>query len=120
MSRKFAFIARRNKLMAKTDHRMFLLLDSLYLSLCKELAFDGTRELLVGVLSVVYLGATGPPCGRPDHSHLFPSFSKNFLSLTSSGSWMDLAWFNLSPYPRTTHSVTLVAITKWTSPEQKN
>lgn len=35
---------------------MSLLLDSLYLSLCIELAFDGTRELLVGVLGVSYLG----------------------------------------------------------------
>jgi len=50
------FIARRNKLMAKTDHSMSLLLDSLYLSLCIELAFDGTRELLIGVLGVAYLG----------------------------------------------------------------
>jgi len=42
--------------MAKTDHSMSLLLDSLYLSLCIELAFDGTRELLIGVLGVAYLG----------------------------------------------------------------
>jgi hypothetical protein len=35
-----------------------LLLDSLFLSLCIELAFNGTRELLVGVLGVAYLGAT--------------------------------------------------------------
>jgi hypothetical protein len=51
-----AFIAHRNKLMAKTDHSMSLLLDSLYLSLCIELAFDGTRELLIGVLGVAFLG----------------------------------------------------------------
>jgi hypothetical protein len=32
-----------------------LLLDSLYLSLCIELAFDGTRELLVGVIGVAFM-----------------------------------------------------------------
>ncbi len=37
-------------------HSLSLLLDSLFLSLCIELAFDGTRELLVAVLGVAYLG----------------------------------------------------------------
>ena len=33
-----------------------LILDSIYLSLCIELAYDGTRELLVAVLGIAYLG----------------------------------------------------------------
>lgn len=33
-----------------------LLLDALFLSLCIELAYDGSREMLVGVLGVGYLG----------------------------------------------------------------
>lgn len=32
-----------------------LVLDSLYLSLCIELAFDGSREVLVAVLGVAYV-----------------------------------------------------------------
>lgn len=48
----------RNKLLLPLQfaHSFTLLLDSLFLSLCIELAFDGTRELLVGVLGVAYLG----------------------------------------------------------------
>jgi hypothetical protein len=33
-----------------------LLLDALYLSLCIELAYDGTKELLVAVLGIACLG----------------------------------------------------------------
>jgi hypothetical protein len=36
-------------------HGASLVLDSLYLSLCIELAFDGTRELLVGVIGVAFM-----------------------------------------------------------------
>lgn len=32
-----------------------LILDSLYLSLCIELSFDGSREVLVAVLAVAYV-----------------------------------------------------------------
>ena len=32
-----------------------LILDSLYLSLCIELSFDGSREVLVAVLGVAYV-----------------------------------------------------------------
>jgi hypothetical protein len=37
-------------------HSLSLLVDSLFLSLCIELAYDGTRELLVAVLGIAYLG----------------------------------------------------------------
>ena len=37
------------------NHGASLVLDSLYLSLCIELAFDGTREMLVGVLGVAFM-----------------------------------------------------------------
>jgi hypothetical protein len=33
-----------------------LILDAIYLSLCIELAFNGTRELLVAVLGIAFLG----------------------------------------------------------------
>ena len=37
------------------NHGASLVFDSLYLSLCIELAFDGTREMLVGVLGVAFM-----------------------------------------------------------------
>ena len=52
-------------LAARTWHKLLgakqgatVLLDSLYLSLCTELAFDGTRELLVAVLGIAYVGGS--------------------------------------------------------------
>ena len=36
--------------------RPSLILDAIYLSLCIELAFNGTRELLVAVLGIAFLG----------------------------------------------------------------
>lgn len=33
-----------------------MLMDGIYLSLCVELAYDGTRELLVAVLGIAYVG----------------------------------------------------------------
>ena len=54
---------RRTKLLQGKDknknnnhHSPSLILDSLYLSLCIELAYDGTRELLVAVLGIAFLG----------------------------------------------------------------
>ena len=49
----------RCKLLNKTYtvDRPSLLLDAIYLSLCVELAFDGTKELLVAVLGVAFIGA---------------------------------------------------------------
>jgi hypothetical protein len=43
-------------LKSKDIHCFSLVLDSIYLSLCIELAYDGTRELLVAVLGIAYLG----------------------------------------------------------------
>ena len=53
------FCCSRCKLLKKTYRvdRPSLLLDALYLSLCIELAFDGTKELLVAVLGIAFLGA---------------------------------------------------------------
>lgn len=42
-------------LMRQHSHGWSLVLDSLYLSLCIELAFDGSRELLVGVIGVAFM-----------------------------------------------------------------
>jgi hypothetical protein len=42
-------------LMRQYRHGWTLVLDSLYLSLCIELAFDGSRELLVGVIGVAFM-----------------------------------------------------------------
>ena len=47
----------RTKIFKSNQYQnLTLLLDGLYLSLCVELSFDGTRELLVGVLGIAYLG----------------------------------------------------------------
>lgn len=43
-------------LLPDQKHRPTLLLDGIYLSLCVELAYDGTRELLVAVLGIAYVG----------------------------------------------------------------
>jgi hypothetical protein len=40
----------------QNQHNPSLILDALYLSVCIELAYDGTRELLVAVLGIAYLG----------------------------------------------------------------
>ena len=51
------FFSSRTKLLDKRPvHSLSLLVDSLFLSLCIELAYDGTRELLVAVLGIAYLG----------------------------------------------------------------
>jgi hypothetical protein len=47
-----------HKLLVSAGGNATVLLDSLYLSLCIELAFDGTRELLVAVLGVAYVGGS--------------------------------------------------------------
>lgn len=58
--------AGRNKLLQNTSScNPTLLLDSLFLSLCIELAFNGTRELLVGVLGIAYLGGVLLTRNRP-------------------------------------------------------
>ena len=47
----------RTKVLQKCSrHQATLLLDGIYLSLCVELAYDGTRELLVAVLGIAYVG----------------------------------------------------------------
>ena len=52
----FDFFGRTKLLDKRPVHRLSLLIDSLFLSLCIELAYDGTRELLVAVLGISYLG----------------------------------------------------------------
>jgi hypothetical protein len=54
---KLLTITRERKLHLSLWHTLPLVIDSLYLSLCTELAFSGTRELVVAVLGVAFLAA---------------------------------------------------------------
>lgn len=45
-------------LQARRLHDPTLLLDGIYLSLCIELAYDGSRELLVAVLGIAYVAGS--------------------------------------------------------------
>jgi len=49
----------RTKLLQSGDKfNPTLLLDAIYLSLCIELAYDGTRELLVAVIGIAFVAGT--------------------------------------------------------------
>jgi len=50
----------RTKLLSLTDGRQNLtvLVDGLYVALCVELAYDGTREMLVAVLGIAFLAGS--------------------------------------------------------------
>ena len=55
------FICCRTKLLeaewreTNFSNNITLVLDSLYLSLCIELAFDGSREILIAIFGVAYV-----------------------------------------------------------------
>lgn len=49
----------RTKLLTKNKvHNPTLLLDGIYLSLCIELAYDGSREMLVAVLGIAFVAGS--------------------------------------------------------------
>lgn len=57
----------RTKLLQSGDKiNPTLLLDAIYLSLCIELAYDGTRELLVAVIGIAFVAGTVIVRSRPE------------------------------------------------------
>ncbi len=52
------WVGRTKLLQARRIHDLTLLLDGIYLSLCIELAYDGSRELLVAVLGIAYVAGS--------------------------------------------------------------